>query len=46
MLGDDPPILADYYAIGIGMDLDRTTDSTGSDRVLVVVETNQAGLRH
>ena len=31
--------------IGVRMDLDRTTDSTGRHRVLVVVEAYQAGLR-
>src|SRR5664280_619026 len=45
MLGNDPAILADYDAIGIGMDLDRTSDRAGRHRVLVVVEANQTGLR-
>src|SRR5262245_52707428 len=45
MLADDPPVLADYNAIRIGMNLDRTPDRTGRHRVLVVVEAHQAGLR-
>src|SRR5208283_5028929 len=45
MLGDNPPVLADYDAIGISMNLNRTTDCTGRHRVLVVVEAHQAGLR-
>jgi hypothetical protein len=38
MFGDDPPVLADYDAVGIGMNLDRTPDCVGCHRVLVVVE--------
>jgi hypothetical protein len=45
MFGDDAPVLADYDAIRIGMDLDRTPDGAGGYRVFVVVETHQAGLR-
>lgn len=47
MLGNDPAILADYDAIGIGMDLDRMSDRAGrhSHRVFVVVEAHKAGLR-
>ena len=45
MLGDDPPILADHDAVGIGMDLDGTSDRAGCHRVFVVVEAHQAGLR-
>src|SRR6202035_1612011 len=45
MLGDDTPVLADYDAIGISMNLNRTADCTGRHRVLVVVEAHQAGLR-
>src|SRR5271157_57965 len=45
MLGDNAPVLADYDAIRIGMNLDRTPDRTGYHRVLVVVEAHQAGLR-
>jgi hypothetical protein len=28
MLGDEPPILADYDAIRIGMNFDRSSDRT------------------
>ena len=45
MLGDDAAVLADHHAIGIGLDLDRSPHGAGADRVLVVVEANQAGLR-
>ena len=45
MLGDDPPVLADHDAVGIGMDFDRTPDRAGRHRVFVVVEAHQAGLR-
>src|SRR5271170_2244758 len=45
MLGNDASILADHDAVGIGMNLDRTPDCTGCDRVFVVVEAYQAGLR-
>ena len=41
MLGYDPSILADHDAIGVGVDVDRTTDGAGADRVLVVVEPDQ-----
>src|SRR6267154_1187315 len=41
MFGDDPPVLADYDAVGIGMNLDRTPDCVGCHRVFVVVEANQ-----
>src|SRR5438094_867962 len=46
MLGDDPPILADHDAVGIGLYFDRPADRVGGHRVLVVVEAHQAGLRH
>src|ERR1700685_1293289 len=45
MFSNDPPVLADHDAVGIGMDFDWTTDCTGRHRVLVVVEAHQAGLR-
>src|SRR3954447_3416139 len=45
MLGDDPSILADYDAVRIGMDLNRTSDRAGSYGVFIVVEADQAGLR-
>jgi hypothetical protein len=44
MFADDPAVLADHDAIGIGLDLDRAPDRAGGHRVLVVVETHQAGL--
>ena len=43
MFGNDPTVLTDYDAIGISMNLNRTTDRTGRHRVLVVVEAHQAG---
>src|SRR6187401_2003664 len=45
MLRNDTSVLADYYTVGIGMNLDRPTDRARRDRVLVVVEAHQAGLR-
>jgi hypothetical protein len=45
MLGDYASVLADYDAIRIGMNLNRTPDRTRRHRVLVVVEAHQAGLR-
>jgi len=36
MLADDQPVLANDEAIGVGVDLDRTADSAGVDRVAVV----------
>jgi hypothetical protein len=44
MFGDDPPVLADYDAVRIGMNLDRASHRAGSYRVFVV-EAHQAGLR-
>jgi hypothetical protein len=44
MLGNDPPVLADHDAIGIGVDFDRTADRTCRHRVSVVIEAHQAGL--
>ena len=46
MLGNDAPILTDHDAVGIGLDLDRASDRAGRDRVLVVVEAHQTGLRY
>ena len=46
MLCDDTSILADDDAIGVGMDLDWTTDCAGAHRVFVVVEPHQTRLRH
>src|SRR5579864_4059062 len=45
MLRNDTSVLADYNTVGIGMNLDRPTDSARRNRVLVVVEAHQAGLR-
>jgi len=45
MLGDDHAILADHNAVGVGMDLDWATQRLRYDRVLVVVETDETGLR-
>src|SRR5271155_3943213 len=45
MLSNEPPVLADYDAIRVGMNFDRSSDRTGRHRVLVVVEAHQAGLR-
>ncbi|MEA2987739.1 MAG: hypothetical protein QOG83_450 [Alphaproteobacteria bacterium] len=44
MFGNNPPVLADHDAVGIGMDLDRTPDSAGGHGVFVIVEAHQAGL--
>jgi hypothetical protein len=44
MVGDDTPILTDDEAIGIGVDVDRTADGAGIDRIFVVVEAHEAGL--
>src|SRR5579872_7568086 len=46
MLSDDAPVLANDDPISIGLDLDRPADRAGADRVFVVVEPHQAGLRH
>ena len=45
MLGDDAAVLADHHAVGIRLDLDGSSDGAGADRVLVVVEAHEAGLR-
>ena len=44
MLADNRAVLADYDAIGIGLDLDRPTHRRRGNRILVVVEAHQAGL--
>ena len=46
VLGNDASILTDHDAIGIGLNLDRTPDSAGCDRVFVIVEAHQTGLRN
>src|SRR3954470_15701360 len=45
MLGNDASVLADHDAVGTGMNLNRAPDGAGRDRVFVVVEAHQAGLR-
>ena len=45
MLGNDASVLADHNAVGVGMNLYRPPDSAGRDRVFIVVEPHQAGLR-
>jgi hypothetical protein len=44
MFRNDSPILTDYDAVGIGLNLDRASDGAGRDRVFVVVKAYQAGL--
>ena len=46
VFGDDPPVMADYDVIGVGMELDRSPDSAGVHRIVVVVEADEAQLRH
>ncbi len=46
MLGDDPPVLADDDAVGVGVDVDRAADDARAHRISVVVEPHEAGLRH
>src|ERR1700752_721553 len=46
MLGDDPPVLADDDAVGVGVDVDRAADGPRAHRISVVVEPHEAGLRH
>ena len=36
MLGNDASVLADYDTVGVSMDLDRSSDGTGRDRVFVL----------
>ncbi len=45
MLGNDASVLTDHNPVGVGMNLDRPPDGAGRDRVFVVVEAHQAGLR-
>ena len=44
MFSDNPAVLADDDAIGIGLNIDRPADGVGRYGVLVVVEADQAGL--
>src|SRR5271170_5215349 len=46
MLRDDAPILPNDDTLGVGLDLDRPADCAGAHRVFVVVEPNEARLRH
>jgi hypothetical protein len=46
VFGDDPAVLADHDPVGVSMNLDRAPDRPGADRISVVVETDEAGLRH
>ena len=46
VLRDNPPVLADDDAVGVGVDVDRAADGAGVDRISVVVEPHEAGLRH
>src|ERR1700738_4534900 len=45
VVADDRAVLADHNALGVSLDLDRSADSPRGDRVLVVVEAHEAGLR-
>src|SRR5882757_5688029 len=45
MLGDDPTVLTDHDAVGIGVNIDRPSDRARRHRLFVVVEAHQAGLR-
>ncbi len=38
MLGDEPPVLADDEAVGVGVDVDRAPDRARVHRISVVVE--------
>jgi hypothetical protein len=46
MLHHDAPVLADHDALGVGVNVDWTTDCAGAHRVFIVVEPRQARLRH
>ena len=46
MPSDDLAVLPAFQPVGIGPDLDRPPDSTGVDRVAVLVEAHEAGLGH
>src|ERR1700731_2715987 len=45
VIANDRAVLADDNALGISLDLDRPANRARADRVLVVVEPHQAGLR-
>jgi hypothetical protein len=44
MPADQPAVLAQVDPVGVGVDLDRPPHRAGRDRVLVVVEADEAGL--
>ena len=44
MLGNDYPLLPDYKAISVSLDLDRTPNGAGGDGVFVGVKADKAGL--
>ena len=46
MLGDNPAVLSDHDLVGVGVNLDWASDRAGAHRVFIVVETDEAGLRH
>jgi hypothetical protein len=46
VLAHDRTVLTDDDAVGIGLDLHRPADGVCPDRILVVIEPDQAGLRH
>ena len=46
VLGDGPPVMTDDDAVGIGPQLDRAPGGAGVDGIMVVVETDEAELRH
>jgi hypothetical protein len=45
MVGNDASVLADHNAVGVGVNLDRSSDCAGRDPVFVVIEPRQTGLR-
>ena len=46
VFANDNPVLPDNDAVGVGVEFDRTPDRARLHRVFIVVEANQAGLRH
>jgi len=46
VFGNNNPVLAYNNPVGISLDFDGTPDRARLDRVFVIVEANQAGLRH
>jgi hypothetical protein len=41
MLGDNPPVLTDHDAVGIGLDLDRPSDRAATEYLLLSKRTRQ-----